>query len=65
MFSVVLKISKQFFDLELVFLMVMYRVFLLNKIKLLNFKNRKRLRKSSLRVVNLLDIFCLHVPKPV
>lgn len=62
MFSVVLKISKQFFDLELVFLMVMYRVFLLNKIKLLNFKNRKRLRKSSLRVVNLLDIFCLHVP---
>ena len=62
MFSVVLNISKQFFDLELVFLMVMYRVFLLNKIKLLNFKNRKRLRKSSLRVVNLLDIFCLHVP---
>lgn len=62
MFSVVLKISKQFFDLELVFLMVMYRVFVLNKIKLLNFKNRKRLRKSSLRVVNLLDIFCLHVP---
>lgn len=62
MFSVVLKISKEFFDLELVFLMVMYRVFLLNKIKLLNFKNRKRLRKSSLRVVNLLDIFCLHVP---
>lgn len=62
MFSVVLKISKQFFDLELVFLMVMYRVFLLNKIKLLNFKNRKRLSKSSLRVVNLLDIFCLHVP---
>lgn len=62
MFSVVLKISKQFFDFELVFLMVMYRVFLLNKIKLLNFKNRKRLRKSSLRVVNLLDIFCLHVP---
>lgn len=62
MFSVVLKMSKQFFDLELVFLMVMYRVFLLNKIKLLNFKNRKRLRKSSLRVVNLLDIFCLHVP---
>ena len=62
MFSVVLKISKQFFDLELVFLMVMYRVFLLNKIKLLNFKNRKRLRKSSLRVVNLFDIFCLHVP---
>lgn len=62
MFSVVLKISKQFFDSELVFLMVMYRVFLLNKIKLLNFKNRKRLRKSSLRVVNLLDIFCLHVP---
>lgn len=62
MFSVVLKISKQFFDLELVFLMVMYRVFLLSKIKLLNFKNRKRLRKSSLRVVNLLDIFCLHVP---
>ena len=62
MFSVVLKISKQFFDLELVFLMVMYRVFLLTKIKLLNFKNRKRLRKSSLRVVNLLDIFCLHVP---
>ena len=62
MFSVVLKISKQFFNLELVFLMVMYRVFLLNKIKLLNFKNRKRLRKSSLRVVNLLDIFCLHVP---
>lgn len=62
MFSVVLKISKQFFDLELVFLMVMYRVFLLNKIKLLNFRNRKRLRKSSLRVVNLLDIFCLHVP---
>lgn len=62
MFSVVLKVSKQFFDLELVFLMVMYRVFLLNKIKLLNFKNRKRLRKSSLRVVNLLDIFCLHVP---
>ena len=62
MFSVVLKISKQFFDLELVFLMVMYKVFLLNKIKLLNFKNRKRLRKSSLRVVNLLDIFCLHVP---
>lgn len=62
MFSAVLKISKQFFDLELVFLMVMYRVFLLNKIKLLNFKNRKRLRKSSLRVVNLLDIFCLHVP---
>lgn len=62
MFSVVLKISKQFFDLELVFLMVMYRVFLLNKIKLLNFKNRKSLRKSSLRVINLLDIFCLHVP---
>lgn len=62
MFSVVLKISKQFFDLELVFVMVMYRVFLLNKIKLLNFKNRKSLRKSSLRVVNLLDIFCLHVP---
>ena len=62
MFSVVLKISKQFFDLELVFVMVMYRVFLLNKIKLLNFKNRKSLRKSSLRVINLLDIFCLHVP---
>ena len=62
MFSVVLKISKQFFDLELVFLMFMYRGFLLNKIKLLNFKNRKRLRKSSLRVLNLLDIFCLHVP---